>query len=135
VCHVPAEKPTEIAPVAAQTKSASVFMNCVRIGQGGDTSVTGTTIAIEAVADLWGRASRDGRRAETVRVKAIFVGAVAATAIGVCQKEEDVRIEPGKIARASLQSDEVQEYTYYYYSVPSSGGQAQRRDRAGLARG
>jgi len=115
---VPAEKPTEIAPVAAQTKSASVFMNCVRIGQGGDTSGYWYYDRNKKRSLTYGVELRGmGAEPETVRVKAIFVGAVGGNRdLVVCQKEEDVRIEPGKIARASLQSDEVQEYTYYYYS-------------------
>jgi hypothetical protein len=110
---------TDDAPApGAPDKKASVFMKCVRVGQGGDTSGYWHYDRNKKRSLSYGVELRGlGDQQKAVTVKAFFIGAISNNRDAVVdKKEENVVIEPGKISRMSLQSNEVEEYTYYYYS-------------------
>jgi len=111
-------KQTDAPPPGSSEKKASVFMKCVRVGQGGDTSGywyydRNKKRSLSYGAELRGM----GDQQKAVTVKAFFVGSISNNRdVVVDKKENNVLIEPGKISRISLQSNEVEEYTGYYYS-------------------
>lgn len=104
---------------AASDKKASVFMKCVRVGQGGDTSSDWYYDRNKKRSLSYGVELRVmGDQPQPVTLKSFFIGTMSSNnhdAV-VDKKEEKVVLEPGKISRISLQSKEVEEFTYYYYS-------------------
>ncbi len=114
----PAPKTAAVAPPGTADKKASVFMKCVRVGQGGDTSGDWYYDRNKKRSLSYGVELRGlGEQQKPVTVKAYFVGAISGNRDAVVdKKEESVALEPGKIAKVSLQSNEVEEYAYYYYS-------------------
>ena len=118
-----AKKPVE--PVAAAKETAAVadekpslFVRCSRLGQSGESGSwyydrnkkRSLTYGIE-MRPL-------GDQALKVKVKAFFIGeATASRDLVLDMKETEVSLEPGKIARAALQSEEIEEQTYTYYYV------------------
>lgn len=112
-----AAKPAEPAAVAAD-KKASVFLRCVRVGQGGDTSGYWYYDRNKKRSLSYGvELRRMGDQQSPVTVKSYFIGTISNNRdVVVDKKEESVVLEPGKIARITVQSNEVEEYTEYYYS-------------------
>lgn len=111
-------KAADNAPAAVSDKKSSVFMKCVRVGQGGDTSNYWYYDGNKKRTLTYGVELRGlGGQPKTLKVKAFFIGSVGNNRDAVVDtKDETVVMEPGKISRISLQSNEVEEYTVYYYS-------------------
>lgn len=107
-------------PAGGTGKKVAVFMKCVRIGQGGDTSSVWFYDRNKKRSLSYGVELRGiGEQSEpvTVTVKAFFIGAISSNRdVVVDKKEEKVALVPGKIARIALQSNDVEELTYFYYS-------------------
>jgi hypothetical protein len=111
-------RPTGTANPGAIDKKVSVFMKCARVGQGGDTSGYWYYDRTKKRSLSYGVELRViGNEQQSVVVKAFFIGSINNNRdVVVDQKEEKVVLESGKISRISLQSDEVEEYTNYYFS-------------------
>ncbi len=120
-----ASKPADAAGPAASDKKASVFMKCVRVGQGGDTSGDWYYDRNKKRSLSYGVELRVmGDQQQPVTVKTFFIGTISSNnkdAV-VDKKEENVVLEPGKITRITLQSKDVEEFTNYYYSGSRVGG-------------
>jgi hypothetical protein len=114
------------APAAVAGKKVPVFMKCVRVGQGGDTSSLWYYDRSKKRSLSYGLELRGiGEQAGpvTVNVKAFFIGAISGNRdVVVDKKQEDVVLEPGKISRIVLQSKDVEESTYFYYSGTQISG-------------
>ena len=98
---------------------ASLFVRCSRLGQSGDSNNTWSYDRTRKRSLTYGIEMRPlGDQAMKVKVKAFFIGeATGSRDLVLDTKETEVSLEPGKIARAALQSEEIEEQTYssYYY--------------------
>jgi hypothetical protein len=119
-------KPADgVNPAATADKKASVFLKCVRVGQGGDTSSDWYYDRNKKRSLSYGVELRAlGAQQQNVKVKAFFIGIISSNnkEAVVDKQEQDVVLEPGKIARVTLQSKEVEEFTYYYYAGSRMNG-------------
>jgi len=106
------------AAVTAYGKTA-IFMRCQRLGQSGDSTAYWTYDRSKKRALTYGVEMRVlGEQQKKIKVKAFFIGASTEDRdLVVDTKEVEVALDPGKITRATLQSDEIEEQAYAYYSV------------------
>jgi len=108
----------EAEPAAATYGKTSVFMRCTRVGQSGDSSNYWYYDRSKKRSLAYGVEMRIlGNQPLKAKVKAFFIGAGTGDHdLVVDTKEVEVALLPGKIARATLQSEEIEEQSYYYYS-------------------
>ncbi len=103
---------------AASDGKTSIFMRCTRVGQSGDTSSVWYYDRSKKRSLAYGIELRVlGKQQKQVKIKAFFIGEASGNRdLVVDTKTADVSLEPGKIARTTLQSEEIgeQSYTYYY---------------------
>ena len=94
-------------------------MRCSRVGQSGDSSGQWYYDRNKKRSLTYGVELRVlGNETRPVTVKAFYIGEASGNRdLVVDQKEQTVTLEPGKIARVTLQSEEVEEQTYYYFSL------------------
>lgn len=116
------------APSADQTDASSaaddktsLFMRCTRVGQSGDTSGYWTFDRSKKRSLTYGIELRLlGNQQKTLTVKAFFIGeATDDRDLVVDFKKADTALSPGKITRITLQSEEIEELSFYYYSTTS----------------
>jgi len=114
----PATQHAHEGAAAADTK-LSLFMRCSRVGQSGDSSGQWYYDRNKKRSLTYGVELRVlGNETRPVTVKAFYIGEASGNRdLVVDKKEQTVTLEPGKIARVTLQSEEVEEQTYYYFSL------------------
>lgn len=113
----PQQSTSESAAVA-DTKP-SLFMRCVRVGQSGDLSGQWYYDRNRRRSLTYGVELRGvGEEPRSIMLKAFFIGDASSRRDLILDKQEQtVMLEPGKIMRVALQSEEVAERTNYsYYS-------------------
>ena len=103
--------------VAADAK-LPLFMRCTRVGQSGDSSGQWYYDRNKKRSLTYGVELRVlGDEARPVTLKAFYIGEASGNRdLVVDKKEQAVTLEPGKIARVTLQSEEIEEQTYFYFS-------------------
>lgn len=119
----PQPKPPQASPANETAPAADdktpLFVRCSRLGQSGDSNNTWYYDRTRKRSLTYGIEMRPlGDQAMKVKVKAFFIGeATGSRDLVLDTKETEVSLEPGKIARAALQSEEIEEQTYssYYY--------------------
>ncbi|MDR2849874.1 MAG: hypothetical protein LBW77_04935 [Verrucomicrobiota bacterium] len=104
-------------PKDAKEAKISIFMKCTRVGQSGDTGNQWYYDRSKTRSLTYGIELRVlGDQGRKIKVKAFFIGEASANRdLVVDKKEAEVSLEPGKIARTALQSEEIKEQSYYYY--------------------
>ncbi len=114
----PATQPVGGGAANADTK-LSLFMRCTRVGQSGDSSGQWYYDRNKKRSLTYGVELRVlGDEPRPVMLKAFYIGEASGNRdLVVDTKEQAVTLEPGKIARVTLQSDEIEEQTYYYFSM------------------
>lgn len=112
-----AAKPAEELSRSSDGKTA-IFMRCTRVGQSGDTSGVWSFDRSKKRALAYGIELRVlGEQQKPAKIKAFFIGeATDNRDLVVDSKSAEVVLEPGKITRATLQSEEIEEQSYYYFS-------------------
>jgi len=97
----------------------SLFMRCTRVGQSGDSSGQWYFDRAKKRSLTYGIEMRVlGTETRPVTVKAFYIGEASGNRdLVVDKKEQTVTLEPGKVVRVTVQSDEIEEQTYYYYSL------------------
>ena len=111
--------PASETPTAATDDKIALFVRCSRLGQSGDSNNTWYYDRTRKRSLTYGIEMRvQGEQGVNVKVKAFFIGeATGSRDLVLDTKETEVSLEPGKIARTALQSEEIEEQTYssYYY--------------------
>jgi len=107
------------ASAAAPASKTSVFMRCTRVGQSGDTSSYWYYDRTKKRALTYGVEMRIlGEQGKKAQVKVFFVGASTGDDdLVVDMKQTDVTLDPGKISRATVQSEDIDEQSTYVYSI------------------
>ncbi|MDD2598471.1 MAG: hypothetical protein PHO37_04510 [Kiritimatiellae bacterium] len=108
-------------PVVAEPANFNVFMKCIRLGQGGNT--TGYYYDYNKKRSLaYGVELRTtSGSSEKLTVKAYFIGQISGGKDVVADKQQmDLEVMPGRIERLSLQSAEISQNYYYFYRGSSS---------------
>jgi hypothetical protein len=106
-------------PGAVADEKTSLFMRCTRVGQSGDSTGQWYFDRGKKRSLTYGVEMRGlGDQAKKVTVKAFFVGEASGNRdLVLDKKESEVTLDPGKIVRLTLQSEEIAEQTYAYYYV------------------
>lgn len=114
----PASQSASESAAAADTKSL-LFMRCVRVGQSGDLGGQWYYDRSRRRSLTYGVELRGlGDESRPITLKAFFIGdASSKRDLVVDKKEQTVTLDPGKITRVTLQSDEISERVYYYYTL------------------
>ena len=110
--------PENDSAVTAYGKT-SIFMRCMRVGQSGDSTGYWNYDKNKKRALTYGVEMRVlGEQQKKVKVKAFFIGVGTEDRdVVVDTKEVEASLDPGKIARTTLQSEEIEEQSYTYFSV------------------
>jgi len=103
-------------PPAAADGKASLFMRCTRVGQSGDSTGVWYFDRSKKRALAYGIELRVlGEQQKKVKVKAFFIGEASGNRdLVVDTKDAEVTLDPGKISRVTLQSNEIEEQSYYF---------------------
>ena len=115
----PASPANETQTAATADDKTPLFVRCSRLGQSGDSNNTWYYDRTRKRSLTYGIEMRPlGDQSMKVKVKAFFIGeATGSRDLVLDTKETEVSLEPGKITRTALQSEEIEEQTYssYYY--------------------
>jgi hypothetical protein len=100
----------------------NVFMKCTRLSQhGGSTSGYYYDYTKKRSLAYGVQLRTTSKRKETLTVKAFFIGQISNGKDAIVDKKRtEVKLEPGRIERISLQSESIRESYYYYYYGSSS---------------
>ena len=110
----------EETPIAE--RDFNLFLKCIRLSQSGGRTAGYYYDYNKQRSLAYGVELRTtSKKQEALELKAFFIGQTSSGKdVVVDQKKAGVKLEPGRIERVSLQSEEIRESYYYYYDGSSS---------------